>query len=111
MGWGEGVRDGIFVAHVVVGQAIWMGATQLLSAGLLIGYFVSIATRSRNETVAVLPAYLLAIAARCLHFTEEHLSGFERQFPKPRGSEWSRGRSRVFNRLWLAVFVLAALGG
>jgi hypothetical protein len=64
----------------------------------------------RNDAGAVLPVYLLAIAVQCLHFTEEYVTGFQHQFPRLFGDDWSDARFVTFNMLWLAAFVLAALG-
>jgi hypothetical protein len=64
----------------------------------------------KNDPAAVLPMCLLAIAVQCLHFGEEYLTGFQRQFPKLMGDgEWSDARFVAFNMAWLAAFVLAAL--
>jgi len=101
----------VFVLVVVTAQARWMGsATTLLSVGLVIAYLLWIAARWKNDPAAVLPMCLLAIAVQCLHFAEEFLTGFQRQFPKLIGHEWSDARFVAFNMAWLAVFVLAALG-
>lgn len=54
--------------------------------------------------------YLLAITVQRLHFTEEYLTGFQRQFPRLLGYEWSDAQFVAFNMAWLAVFVAAALG-
>ena len=82
-----------------------------LSAGLVIAYLLWIPARWKNDPAAVLPMYLLAIAVQCLHFAEEYLTGFQRQFPKLiAGYEWSGAHFVAFNMAWLAVFVLAALG-
>jgi hypothetical protein len=85
-------------------------ATVVLSAGLLIAYLLWIAARWNNDPARVLPICLFAIAVQCLHFMEEYLTGFQRQFPKLIGYEWSDARFVAFNMAWLAVFVLAALG-
>src|SRR5713226_3450106 len=85
-------------------------ATTLLSVGLVIAYLLWIAARWKNDPAAVLPMCLIAIAVQCLHFTEEFLTGFQRQLPKLIGDEWSDARFVAFNMAWLAVFVLAALG-
>ena len=101
----------VFVVVVVTAQVRWMGvASNLLSAGLVIAYLLWIAGRWKNDPPAILPLYLLAIAVQCLHFAEEYLTGFQRQFPKLMGYEWSDARFVAFNMAWLAVFVLAALG-
>lgn len=99
------------VVTVVTAQAVWMGpAASLLGVGLVISYLVWVGTRWRDEVAAVLPMYLLAIAVQCAHFTEEYLTGFQRQFPGLVGYEWSDARFVSFNMAWLAAFVLAALG-
>ena len=92
-------------------QIYWMGRpAAALSVGLIIAYFLWAAARWKNDPAAVLPMYLLAIAVQCLHFAEEYLTGFQRQFPKLIGDEWSDTRFVTFNLAWLAVFVLAAVG-
>ncbi len=101
----------VFVLVVVAAQVRWMGrATSLLSVGLVIAYLLWVGTRWKNDPAAVLPMHLLAIAVQCLHFTEEFVTGFQRQFPKLIGYEWSDARFVTFNMAWLAVFVLAGLG-
>jgi hypothetical protein len=92
-------------------QVYWMGrAAAVLGAGLIIAYAVWVAARWKNDSDAVLPVYLLGVAVQCLHFTEEYITGFQRQFPKLLGYEWSDARFVTFNLAWLAVFVLAGLG-
>jgi len=101
----------VFVVVVVVAQLRWMGrASMLLSVGLVLAYLFWIAARWKNDPAAVLPIYLLAIAVQCLHFTEEYVTGFQHEFPKLIGYEWSDARFVTFNMAWLAVFVLAGLG-
>ena len=101
----------VFVLAVVATQVRWMGrATTVLSVGLIIAYLLWVATRWKNDPAAVLPLYLVAIAVQCLHFTEEFLTGFQRQFPKLIGYEWSDAQFVTFNMAWLAMFVLAGLG-
>jgi hypothetical protein len=101
----------VFVLVVVAAQVRWMGgATTLLSVGLVIAYLLWVGTRWKNDPAAVLPVHLLAIAVQCLHFAEEFVTGFQRQFPKLIGYEWSDARFVTFNMAWLAVFVLAGLG-
>lgn len=105
------VVGAVFVLVVVAAQVRWMGrATTLLSVGLVISYLLWAATRWKNDPGAVLPMYLLAIAVQCLHFAEEFVTGFQRQFPKLIGTEWSDAQFVMFNAAWLAVFVLAGLG-
>lgn len=105
------ILGAVFVFVVVTAQARWMGsAATLLSVALVIAYLLWIAARWNNNPAAVLPMCLLAIAVQCLHFAEEYLTGFQRQFPKLIGYEWSDARFMAFNMAWLAGFVLAALG-
>jgi hypothetical protein len=101
----------IFVLVVVATQVLWMGrASTPLSVGLFISYLFWVVGRWKNDPATVLPTYLVAIAVQCLHFAEEFVTGFQRQFPKLIGYEWSDARFVTFNMAWLAVFVLAGLG-
>jgi hypothetical protein len=99
------------VLIVLAAQARWMGpAVVLLSGGLVVAYSVWAATGWNDDAAAVLPIYLLAVAVQCLHFTEEYVTGFQHQFPRLFGDDWSDARFVTFNMLWLAAFVLAGLG-
>jgi len=100
------------VLLVIAAQTWWMGrAVSFLSAGLFIAYGIWLTGRWKNDAATVLPVYLLAVAVQCLHFTEEYVAGFYRQFPKLMGgNSWSDARFVTFNMLWLAIFVLAAVG-
>jgi len=101
----------VLVLIVLAAQTRWMGpAIILLSGGLVVAYVVWAAARWKSDAAAVLPVYLLAIAVQCLHFTEEYLTGFQRQFPRLFTDDWSDVRFVTFNMLWLAAFVLAGLG-
>lgn len=101
----------VFVLVVAAAQFRWMGiATTLLSVSLVVAYLLWVAARWKSDPVAVLPTYLVAIAVQCLHFTEEFATGFQRQFPKLIGQEWSDAQFVTFNMAWIAVFVLAGLG-
>ena len=96
---------------VVAAQFVWMGrASTMLSVGLVISFLVWVAARWKNDPETILPMYLLAIAVQCLHFTEEFVTGFQKEFPKLAGYEWSDARFVTFNMAWLAVFVLAGIG-
>lgn len=79
-----------------------------LSGGLVVAYGVWVAGRWKNDAAAVLPICLLAIALQCLHFTGEYVTGFQHQFPRLFGDDWSDARFVTFNML--AAFVLAGLG-
>ncbi len=101
----------VLVLIVLAVQTRWMGlAIIFLSVGLVLAYGVWVAARWNNDVAAVLPIYLLAIAVQCLHFTEEYVTGFQHQFPRLFGYDWTDVRFVTFNMLWLAAFVLAGLG-
>src|ERR1700728_11762 len=105
------VAGAVFVSVALAAQTRWMGAPIiLLSGGLVLAYVVWAAGRWTNDAAVVLPIYLLAIAVQCLHFAEEYVTGFQHQFPKLFGDDWTDARFVTFNMLWLAAFVLAALG-
>ena len=105
------VVGALSVLVVLAAQARWMGGTStVISVGMVIAYLLWVATRWNNDPAAVLPLYLLAIAVQCMHFAEEFVTGFQRRFPRLIGYEWSDARFLIFNLVWLAVFVLAALG-
>jgi hypothetical protein len=109
--WRDRMVGAVFVLIILVAQTRWMGpAIILLSVGLVLAYGVWVAGRWRNDAAAVLPLYLLAIAVQCLHFTEEYATGFQHQFPGLFADDWNDARFVTFNMLWLAAFVLAALG-
>jgi hypothetical protein len=111
MSWRDRLLGAALVLIVLAAQTRWMGAPiVLLSGGLVLAYGVWAAARWKNDTAAVLPVYLLAIAVQCLHFTEEYVTGFQHRFPRLFGDDWSDARFVTFNMLWLAAFVLAGLG-
>ena len=101
----------LLVLIALTAQMLWMGrATVVLGIGMVVAYLLWSAAGWNNNPAAILPAYLLAIAVQCLHLTEEFVTGFQRRFPRLIGYEWSDARFLTFNLVWLAVFVLAALG-
>ena len=105
------VTAATLVLLLLAAQTWWMGRPVIfLSGGLIIAYGIWAFARWNNDATTVLPVYLLAIAVQCLHFTEEYLTDFQRQFPKLMGGEWSDAHFVTFNMVWLAVFVLAGLG-
>src|SRR5271169_1320192 len=105
------IAGAVLVLIVLAAQTRWMGSAIIfLSSGLVLAYGVWVAARWKNDAAAVLPIYLLAIAVQCLHFTEEYVTGFQHQFPRLFGGDWSDARFVAFNMLWLAAFVLAGLG-
>jgi Protein of unknown function with HXXEE motif len=105
------IAGALLVSAVVAAQTRWMGPSIIfLGGGLVVCYGMWVAARWKNDTAAVLPAYLIAIAVQCVHFTEEYVTGFQHRFPRLFGDDWSDARFVTFNMLWLAAFVLAALG-
>jgi hypothetical protein len=111
LSWRDRMAGAVFVLIVLAAQTRWMGAPIiLLSGGLVVAYGVWAAARWKDDPAAVLSVYLLAIVVQCLHFTEEYITGFQHQFPKLFGGDWSEARFVTFNMLWLAAFVLAGLG-
>ena len=69
----------------------------------------SLDTMAQNR--AILSVYLLGLAVQCLHFLEEYLTGFERVYPQTFGAApWSDRFFVSLNLVFLAVFILAALG-
>jgi hypothetical protein len=111
LSWRDRVAGAVLVLIVLAAQTRWMGlAIILLSGGLVLVYGVWVAARWKSDAARVLPIYLLAIAVQCLHFTEEYVTGFQHQFPRLFGDDWSDARFVTFNMLWLAAFVLAGLG-
>jgi hypothetical protein len=102
-----------FVFITLALHIIWMGwATSVLNLGLVVSYGLWATDEpSRNaEAAPLLPVYLPAIAIQCLHFGEEYLTGFQREFPNFFGYQWTDRQFVTFNLLWLTIFVLAALG-
>jgi len=101
----------VFVLIVLAMQTRWMGpAIIFLSGGLVLAYAVWVTARWKSDAAVILPTYLLAVAVQCLHFAEEYATGFQHQFPRLFGYDWSDPRFVTFNMLWLAAFVLAGLG-
>ena len=88
-----GRAAGMLVVAVIVSYAVWL-------------------TRSRWPVAdRILPVYAFAVLIQCAHLIEEYGNGFHRLFPPVLGAEpWSDRRFLIFNLIWLAVFVSAAVG-
>jgi hypothetical protein len=109
--WRDRALGALFVLAAVAAQSYWMGnGVILLSAGLGVVYLVWAAAPWNNDPARVLPVYVLAVFVQCLHFSEEFSTGFQREFPKLLGSQWSDARFAEFNLAWIAIFVLAGFG-
>lgn len=107
----EKVIGGIIVVVAGVLQTQLMGfATVFLSVGLIVAYLIwSAASLSQNRTV-ILSIYLLGLAIQCVHFGEEYLTGFQREFPRLFGYQWNDAQFVAFNVVWLTAFILASIG-
>jgi len=109
--WRDRMVGAVLVAIVLAAQTRWMGPPIIfLSGGLVVAYGFWAAAHWKSDVSSVLPIYLAAIAVQCLHFTEEFITGFQHQFTRLFGDDWSDARFVMFNMLWLAAFVLAGLG-
>jgi hypothetical protein len=101
----------LFVLVAIAVQVLFMGpAISLLCLGLVIAYLFWVATRWTNNPRKILPIYLLAILVQCLHLAEEYFTGFHHQFPRLLGYQWTGTQFLAFNAVWLAMFLLAAVG-
>ncbi len=83
-----------------------------LNAGLLLAFAVwaarpHLGASSRHR---VLVPFVVGIGAQGLHFAEELLTGFPKEFPGLFGYAWSNGQFAAFNLLWLTAFAAAAWG-
>lgn len=59
----------------------------------------------------ILPVFLLALAAQCLHLIEEFGTGLQRRLPDLFGlAPWSPEFLVILNVAWIGIWVLAALG-
>jgi hypothetical protein len=107
----ERVLGAVFVVIAICLHVGLMGpATSLLSLGLVVAYVVWAAAAWNPDPAPILALYLVGVSVQCLHLCEEYLTGFQHQFPRLFGYQWSDQRFLVFNLIWLLVFVVAALG-
>lgn len=104
------VGGALVVIAVLLNHLIMGPATNPLSAGLIVAYLIWAFGRWTHIPSLTLPLYLLGIAVQCLHFGEEYVTGFQREFPRLFGGDWSDQRFVVFNLVWLALFILGAVG-
>jgi hypothetical protein len=66
---------------------------------------------SAAEIDGIIGLYLVGIAFQCLHFTEEFLTGFYVRAPEFLGFvAWSSEFFVTFNLVWIALWLLAAVG-
>jgi hypothetical protein len=111
LSWRDRLLGAAFTLAAVTAQQHWMGAaTALLDTALVAAFLLWSGAFRLNDPARVLPVYLLGLVVQCLHFAEEFATGFQRDFPHLLGYEWSDARFVTFNMVWLALFLLAALG-
>jgi hypothetical protein len=68
-------------------------------------------TQSRDDRDRLIDLVLLGIAAQCLHFTEEFVTGFHVRAPRVLGLvPWSSEFFVTFNLVWLAVWMVSLVG-
>jgi len=66
---------------------------------------------SSEEIDSIIGLYLVGIACQCLHFTEEFVTGFYVRVPPFLGFvPWSPEFFVVFNLIWIALWLLGAVG-
>jgi protein-S-isoprenylcysteine O-methyltransferase Ste14 len=104
------VATAITLAGIALNFAMLGSATIFLNIGLVAAYFFWRIGRWRPDRKRVLAPYLLCLGLFCGHFAEEYFTGFYRDFPALFGTEWSSQRFLVFNFIWLAAFMLSAIG-
>jgi len=99
----------VSVVVVVVNSAVLGAPTIVLSVGFVVCAFIW-ATREWRRVPGLVPLAVTAVAVLSLHFTEELVSGFDREFPALFGRRWSVGTFVGFNMGWLVVFTLCTIG-
>jgi hypothetical protein len=86
-------------------------AVALLTLALGASYLIWLTRADWQNNRGILPIFLIAIAVQTAHLTEEIWSRFYREFPPVLGAApWSERQFVIFNLLWLALFVLTAVG-
>jgi Protein of unknown function with HXXEE motif len=89
--------------------------TAPLSLGAVMALLLTVLRRpvtgdlAARERTALL--FLTGLAVQSLHFMEEFVTGFEDRFPALLGlPAWSQNFFAAFNLLWLAGWILSAIG-
>src|SRR4051794_15882583 len=98
----DNVRSMVFGPSVLYGVAI-------------VALVLSIARKPMKNCSAaidgIIGLYVVGIACQCLHFTEEFVTGFYIRAPKFLGFvAWSEEFFVTFNLIWIALWLLAAVG-
>jgi protein-S-isoprenylcysteine O-methyltransferase Ste14 len=105
------LRGKLIVALGIAFNTALLGlATAGLSIGLIVAYWIWRDARWQASGRGLLWAYSLSIGLFVVHFAEEYCTGFYAAFPRLFGSFWSARSFVVFNLVWLAVFLVSAVG-
>jgi hypothetical protein len=94
---------------VAVNSAVLGAPTIVLSIGFVVCALIW-ATREWRRVPRLVPVATVAVVLLCLHFTEELVSGFAREFPALFGERWAVGTFVGFNVGWLVVFTVCTFG-
>src|SRR4051812_44543174 len=98
----ENVRSMFLGPSVLYGVAI---------AALLLTIKRTPVKYSSEEIDGVIGLYLIGVAFQCLHFTEEFVTGFYVRAPEFLGFvAWPTEFFVTFNLIWIAVWLVAAVG-
>lgn len=85
-----------------------------LSTAAIVSLALTLMRRPRTDAVGrdrAVQLLLIGIAIQCGHFSEEFITGFHVRFPRLLGlAPWPAEFFVVFNVIWMAVWVLSALG-
>jgi hypothetical protein len=95
-------------------RSILMG-TSGLSAAAFVALLLTILRRprdadstSRDRTARI---FLIGLAAQCLHFMEESVTGFPDRFTPLLGlPAWPADFFAIFNLTWLSIWILSTIG-
>jgi hypothetical protein len=98
----EDLRSMVFGPSVLYGVAI---------AALVLTFSRKPVNYSDQQIDRLIGLYLLGIACQCLHFTEEFVTGFYVRVPPFLGFvPWSPEFFVTFNLIWIALWLVAAVG-
>jgi len=93
---------------MVLGPSVLYGVAL---AGLVLTIVRRPAKHSPGAIDPLINLYLVGVAFQCLHFTEEFVTGFYIRAPKFLGFvAWSTEFFVTFNLVWIALWILAAVG-
>ncbi|HSL19910.1 MAG TPA: HXXEE domain-containing protein [Vicinamibacterales bacterium] len=95
-------------------RSVMVGLAPLyIIAGVALALTVArrVDTRRTDSCDMLVDVLLIGIAVQCLHFTEEFITGFCERAPRFVGlAPWSSEFFVTFNLMWLAAWMVAAVG-